>query len=317
MCTFCDQYSITGFRNQPTGSDVCMAAKRCLESSPNFKGKREIAFFGGSFTGLPKAYMQELLKAASSYIGQGMFSGIRISTRPDYINKNILDILNNYKVSSIELGAQSMDDEVLRLNKRGHTASQVINASHMIKDFGFELGLQMMTGLYKSDNTKDINTAKQFIDIHPQTVRIYPTLVMKNTALEVLYKSGKYLPPDLKSSVSLCSILLEMFKSSGINVIRLGLHSSEGITQNLVSGPWDPAFREICESKIILNKCINKIKDQDLCGCNIRIRVAPRAISKTIGQRKSNIKILSRICKDVKVICDDNIGQSDIIIEKW
>ncbi|MBQ3903792.1 MAG: radical SAM protein, partial [Eubacterium sp.] len=192
QCSFCNQKTITGQAYQPTAKDVDEAVQKALRK----KGyKFEIAFFGGSFTAIDRAYMTELLDAAEPYVKSGAVSGIRISTRPDYIDDEILTLLKSKGVTAIELGAQSMDDEVLSANLRGHTAADVVNASKLIKSYGFELGLQMMTGLYLDTDEKDIETARKIIELKPETVRIYPTVVLKGTYLEELYDGKAYRPP--------------------------------------------------------------------------------------------------------------------------
>ena len=179
-CSFCNQRAISGQTVPATPKDVENAVKIAIEYNVDPKNT-EIAFFGGSFTAIERDYMLSLLTAAKHFLDTYNFKGIRISTRPDYINKDILLILKNYGVTAIELGAQSMDDQVLKANMRGHTSAQVAEASQLIKSYGFELGLQMMTGLYKDSDTAAISTAKQIIKIKPDTVRIYPTIVLKDT----------------------------------------------------------------------------------------------------------------------------------------
>ena len=161
QCTFCNQKRITGQSSQPHGSDVLEAIEIAQKSLGEKTRKAEIAFFGGSFTAIDRDYMLELLGAASPFVKNGEFYGIRLSTRPDAINREILDILKEHGVTSIELGAQSMDDSVLMLNKRGHTSEDVIRACGLIHEYNFELGLQMMTGLYGSDRDTDILTAEK------------------------------------------------------------------------------------------------------------------------------------------------------------
>lgn len=192
-CSFCNQHAITGYTKAPTAADVHEAVCKALANTEARGGyyQYEIAFFGGSFTAIERKYMIELLEAAHYYVKNKKVTGIRISTRPDAIDKETLDLLKKYGVTSIELGAQSMNDAVLEANFRGHDAQCVRNASHLIKSAGFELGLQMMTGLYKSTKDRDIETAKEFVKIKPKTVRIYPTVVLKNTYLGKLYKEKK------------------------------------------------------------------------------------------------------------------------------
>ena len=211
----------------------------------------EIAFFGGSFTAIDRQYMLELLTAAKPFTG--VFKGIRISTRPDCIDDEVLALLKEYGVTSIELGAQSMDNSVLELNNRGHKAEDVVNASKRIKEFGFSLGLQMMTGLYGATPEKDLATAKKIIELKPDTVRIYPTVVMKNTDLAEYYLNGSFVPYTLEESVSLCSTLILLFAKADIKIIRLGLHYSDSLVKNSLDGNYHPAFKELCESRILYN----------------------------------------------------------------
>src|SRR5659263_124650 len=198
--------------------------------------------------------MVSLLEAAAPFVGENGFKGIRISTRPDAIDEERLLILKKYNVTAIELGAQSMDDGVLLLNRRGHTAVDVINAARLIKSSGFELGLQMMTGLYGDTQQGALKTAIEIAKLEPKTVRIYPTIVLEETLLAELYHKGEYLPQSLEDAVSLCAQLLEYFFLQGIKVIRLGLHASEGIENGRISGPWHPAFRELCENYIYFKR---------------------------------------------------------------
>ena len=255
MCSFCNQRHITGKHTAPRTQDVIDAVTTATQSPYYDPTTTEIAFFGGSFTAINRNYMLELLKTANIFVQNNLVSGIRISTRPDAIDEEILILLKEYGVTSIELGAQSLNDNVLKSNNRGHTAQDVINASKLIKNYGFSLGLQMMTGLYNDCDDFAINTAKKIIELKPDTVRIYPTIVLKNTDLAALYSDNKYKPQTLEDAVSLCSKLLLMFMDKNINVIRLGLHSIE--EDSYVAGPWHPAFSELCYSKIYLENVKN------------------------------------------------------------
>jgi len=225
MCSFCNQRHIAGSFSAPDKQTIEAAVKTAV-SSKNFDSKTtEIAFFGGSFTAIDREYMVKLLSFAYPFVQNGTVKGIRISTRPDAIDTDVLNVLKKYGVTAIELGAQSMQDDVLVKNNRGHTVDDVINASTLIKKMGFELGLQMMTGLYGSSNQLDIETAKKIIELTPDTVRIYPTIVLENTDLGELYKKGEYLPQTLDDAVSLTVELLNLFRKSNIKVIRTGLHT--------------------------------------------------------------------------------------------
>lgn len=300
-----------------TREDVISAADTALKSNI-LSSNAEIAFFGGSFTGIDRDYMNTLLGAAYDYVKNGLFKGIRISTRPDCIDQEVLDILKRYGVTSIELGAQSMDDEVLRANRRGHSADDVRNASRLIKGNGFSLGLQMMTGLYRSNNKRDLYTAQSIVLLNPDTVRIYPTIVLENTELARLYKSGVYKPQSLEQAVELCAGLLDVFEKENIRVIRLGLHDSPSLKRDYISGPYHPAFRELCESKRFLNYVLDFLQRSDCDGRSntYTIEVSPSFVSKAIGQKRSNILRLKEQGLNVKIIGNKElVGKAVNIIQ--
>lgn len=289
-CSFCNQRAISGQIAPATPLDVEKAVQTALENNIDPRNT-EIAFFGGSFTAIEREYMISLLTAAKHFLDTHFFAGIRVSTRPDAIDKEVLKTLKNYGVTAIELGAQSMDDEVLSANHRGHTSDDVRRASALIKEYGFELGLQMMTGLYKSSFEKDLQTAKEIIKLQPDTVRIYPTVVLKNTHLGNLYEKSEYTAPTAEESVPLCAELLQMFENEDIKVIKLGLHSSETVESDMLGGGYHPAFRELCEGYIYLSKMLQKlsVKDKNHPYC---IFVRNKDLSKAKGQQKRNEKAL-------------------------
>lgn len=305
QCSFCNQKTITGQAYQPTAKDVDEAVQKALRK----KGYEfEIAFFGGSFTAIDRAYMTELLDAAEPYVKSGAVKGIRISTRPDYIDDEILTLLKAKGVTAIELGAQSMDDEVLSANMRGHTAEDVVNASTLIKSYGFELGLQMMTGLYLDTDEKDIETARKIIELKPATVRIYPTVVLKGTYLEELYDGKIYRPPAVDDAAALCTKLLPMFEEEKIKVIRLGLHSSEEIKKNMVAGAFHPAFGEIVQSRFMLNKVLEYPPG------SYEIFVSPKTVSKLKGNQKRNVYFLMENGYNIKYTVTDKVAEDELKI---
>ena len=307
QCSFCNQKTITGREKQPGPEDVAQAVETALKR----KGfEYEIAFFGGSFTAIDREYMISLLSAASRYVKDGRIKGIRISTRPDFIDGEILSSLKKYGVTSIELGAQSMDDEVLSANLRGHTSADVEKASGLIKAYGFELGLQMMTGLYKDTDEKAVETAKKLIALKPQTVRIYPTVVLKNTYLAELYEKEEYKPQTVDDAANLCTKLLPLFEKAGIKVIRLGLHASDDIKKNMVAGAYHEAFGEIVESRIMLNKILEYPPG------NYEITVNPRSVSKLKGNQKRNIYFLIEKGYNIKITQNDKVNVDEIKILK-
>ena len=305
-CSFCNQKTITGQSEAPTGDDV----RKAVETALRRKGfEYEIAFFGGSFTAIDRAYMLELLKSAKPFVESKQVKGIRISTRPDCINDEILDLLKSYGVTSIELGAQSMDDEVLELNRRGHTSQDVINASELIKNYGFELGLQMMTGLYGDTSEKCIETAKRIIDLKPDTVRIYPTVVLKGTYLAKLYLEEKYHPLNADDSAELCAKLVPMFENAGIRIIRLGLHSSEDIKRNMLAGGFHDSFGELVKSRLLVEKIL------DFPPGDYQVFVNERSISKLKGNKKSNIYLLMERGYNIKIIKDNSLEVDELRIK--
>ena len=305
QCSFCNQKTITGKSTQPTANDV----KSSVETALRRKGyEYEIAFFGGSFTAIDREYMLSLLDACEEYINDSRVKGIRISTRPDFIDEDILTLLKNKGVTAIELGAQSMDDEVLKANRRGHTAKQVEDASRLIKKYGFELGLQMMTGLYEDTDEKAIKTAERLIALKPDTVRIYPTVVLKGTYLAELFDKELYKPQSVDDAAGLCTRLLPMFEKAGIRVIRLGLHSSEDIKKNMVAGAFHPAFGEIVQSRFMLNKVLSYPP------ASYEIFVNPKSVSKLKGQQKRNVYFLMEEGYNIKFTVTDKVKENDLKI---
>lgn len=310
MCSFCNQRHITGRVFAPRAVDVAAAVQTAAESKSFDPATTEIAFFGGSFTAINRNYMTELLKTAAVFVENGTVSGIRISTRPDAIDDEVLTLLKQYRVTAIELGAQSLDDTVLKRNNRGHTAADVRKASRLIRKYGFELGLQMMTGLYSDSDEKAIKTAQGIIDIKPDTVRIYPTIVLKDTDLAALYADGIYKPQPLDSAVKLASKLLMMFSDAGIRVIRLGLHSIED--NAYIAGPWHPAFSELCQSQIYFEKAIEKLHQKG----DYTLFVNKSSVSKMAGQRRANLLKLSELGYNCKIKTDNTLENFEIKAER-
>ncbi len=289
-CSFCNQRTISGQIESATAQDVERAVMTAIEYNVDPKNT-EIAFFGGSFTAIEREYMCSLLTAAKHFLDTYNFAGIRVSTRPDCVDRDVLKLLKDYGVTAIELGAQSMLDEVLLANQRGHTADNVRNASRLIKECGFELGLQMMTGLYRSDFIKDEYTAREIIKLQPDTVRIYPTVVLKNTKLGYFQEIGEYKAPTADESALSCARLLQMFNENNIKVIKLGLHSSEAVESDMIGGAYHPAFRELCEGYIYLEKMLGALSLKDKSK-EYTVFVNEKALSKAKGQQKRNEKAL-------------------------
>jgi histone acetyltransferase (RNA polymerase elongator complex component) len=303
---------ISGTAKPPTPEDARQIAKDAVGQA----GKdAEIAFFGGSFTAMGRAYMVSLLEAVQEFIEDGSYAGIRISTRPDAIDEDVLATLKRYHVTDIELGAQSMCDEVLLANMRGHSAEDTKKAAKLIKEWGFGLGLQMMTGLYCDTEDTTVHTAQAIAALSPNTVRIYPVLVLRGTALERLYRSAEYTPLTINEAVERCAGLLELFQEKGIPVIRLGLHDSPELKSNLVAGPYHPAFRELCESRLMLREAIGQIEANGIPKGDIKLYVSPRCVSKMIGQKRENLAALSGLGYRGKVISREKTAYLKVIPE--
>lgn len=290
-CSFCNQRRIAGKVVDSTQEDVYRIIDTYRNLFPKTARFIEIAYYGGSFTGLPKNVQADLLKPASEYKIKGLLKDIRISTRPDYINSDILDLLHEYDVSIIELGVQSTDNEVLSLNRRGHSRKEVLEAVELIKQHNFKLGLQMMVGLLGDNEASIMKTAEDFLQLKPDFIRIYPTVVIKDTYLETLYDKGEYIPFTLQRSVDICKKLLLLFKKNNIPVIRLGLQTTEEITYGkaVIAGPYHPAFREIVESEIYKDIIEEKIKEKSINDTDALIIFChPSAVSKVSGFKQSN-----------------------------
>ena len=308
-CAFCNQHVITGGEKAPSPEDVFAACKRAAETLPE-PSNAEIAFFGGSFTAIERGYMLSLLEEAYKQVKHYGFKGIRVSTRPDAINNGILSVLKKYSVTAVELGAQSMVDSVLNANLRGHTSEHVRNAARLIKNAGFELGLQMMTGLYKDTKEGAVYTAKELAKLHPDTVRIYPAVILKNTHLDELYKQGKYTPPILSETIDLCAVLLEFFYKKNIPVIRLGLHKID--ESEFVAGGWHPSLRELCESRIYFKIVLQKLKSL-APGGEFFIYTNPKEMSKMNGNKKENIEKLRDMGYNCIVKPDEKLGIYEVV----
>jgi len=315
LCSFCNQHTISGNQSAPTVEEVratCLKAFNQIED----KSSTEIAFFGGSFTAIERSYMVALLDCVQEYIGKDGFLGVRISTRPDCITSEILDILKEYHVTTIELGCQSMKDDVLSANRRGHTAQDVYNSCELIKSYGFELGLQMMVGLYTSTILDEYYTMNEIIKLNPNTVRIYPTVVLKGTHLDGLRQSGEYNPYDLDTMVNICADFLTQFSKHNINVIKCGLHASELVESEMTGGYYHPAFRELCESRIYRNIIEKIIKENENKSNNVyNVSVSSRYISMAIGQKKSNIVYFKDKGIIVSILGVDNLNKYDCILD--
>jgi len=302
QCAFCNQKKISGHINIPDTKEITTSIDAYFQSFKEKERHVEIGFFGGTFTGIPLAEQESYLRLVQPYLESGQIQGIRLSTRPDYIDTEVLSLLKKYGVTTIELGAQSMDDDVLNASFRGHTAQEVEKASKMINAAGFELGLQMMIGLPGDKLEKALSTARKIIELGASNTRIYPALVIRDTAMHQWFKQGKYRPLSLEEAVEWSKHLLLLFEEAGVNVIRLGLHPSDGLLDgsDLVAGPFHPSFRELVLTQIwkdLLSPLLKEKKTK-----NIEVQVLSSEINYAIGYGALNKKMLLKQFQQVKFI---------------
>ena len=329
-CIFCNQKSISGQKGKLTKEEARNIIEDYLKELKKQKDKNnrndeikvEIAFYGGSFTAIEDKYQKELLETAYRYIKNGKVESIRISTRPDCVDKTMLKKLKKYKVKTIELGVQSTNDYILKKSNRGHTFKDVKKASKLIRWYGFTLGHQMMVGLPESTKIDEINTAKELIKLKPKIVRIYPVLVVKNTKLAEQYKNGEYEALPLVQAVETSKELINMFNAKNIEIIRVGLQNTDEISDpkskesEVIAGPYHPAFRQLVESSLWYDAIVNKIKKLNTKVREVEVTVNPIDVSNVIGHKKENlIKLKETYDVDLILKQDNNIKQGKSKIE--
>lgn len=317
-CVFCNQNTITGSVQKVDASFTINTIEEYLKTMDKGNSTIEVSFFGGTFTAIDIKKQNELLEVAKYYKDNGYIDYIHLSTRPDYIDDNILENLKKYSVDIIELGVQSLDECVLKKSGRGHSADDVKRASELIRKYGFCLGHQMMVGLPGDSFEKDIESVKKSIAMKPNIYRIYPALVIKNTPMEKMYNQNIYKPYELYEAVHICKILYAMLLANNINVIRIGLQPTAEINVGgeLVAGPFHPAFRELVEGSIY-NECmldeILKSKSKDVV-----VNINSRDISKLYADKKKffNDTIKQMKTKNIKIVQDDSVICGNLIFDK-
>lgn len=275
-----------------TGGQVAAFLAQAVETLPK-DAEVEIAFFGGSFSGIPVQRQEQLLATAWPYVKSGRVKGVRLSTRPDLIDGEVLARFVRWGVTAVELGAQSMDEEVLRLSRRGHSPEDVVRASAMILEAGLELGLQMMVGLPGDTPEKSQHTAQEIIQLGAHTTRIYPAVVLRHTPMESMYQKGNFTPLTVEQAVEQCSHLVPMLEKGGVRILRLGLMAEEGLRpeQDLVAGPYHPAFGELVRGRILRNRAQRMLEDGPY-GTQICLHVHPKDVSAMTGPGRTNIRWL-------------------------
>lgn len=315
QCVFCDQEKITARGHIPGILETRNTIEEYLKSFPKGKKHVEIGFFGGTFTGIPVEEQEKYLQVAHDYLEKGLLQGIRLSTRPDYIDEPRLQLLKKYGVTTVELGAQSCDDEVLIQSARGHTAEDIEMASRLIINKGFRLGLQMMIGLPGDTLEKAVFTAKKIIELGAVETRIYPLLVIKDTTIEKWYHQGKYTPLSLEETLSWLKELILLFEDSGVEVTRVGLHSSVGLEtgKELIAGPWHPSIRELAMTELWWDRLnvLTAFEGID----ELRITVHPSQYNFAVGYYGKNRKRLSEFIKNVRFLKDKELKKNKYNVE--
>ena len=297
-CTFCNQRTISGEKKQVTAKDVTDTIEYYLKNFKNENNYVEVAFFGGSFTAIEREKQEELLSAVQPYIKEKKVDSIRLSTRPDAIDKDILRMLKKYNVKTIELGVQSTNNYILARCKRGHSFEDVKKASKLIRFYRFNLGHQMMVGLPDSTEKDDIQSAKDIIKLRPKMVRIYPVLVIKGTELEEEFNKGDFTPLTVGQAVERSKEIVKLFNQKNIRVIRVGLQNTDTITDSenkeseVVAGPYHPAFGQLVEDAIWYDKIVDEIKKINAKVIKVEIEANSKNINNIVGHKKENLEKL-------------------------
>jgi len=296
-CSFCNQTKITGTNTKADKIMLNETLRTHLEGlNPNQLPEiREVAFFGGSFTGIPSERQEYLLSSVQPWILSGQIQSIRVSTHALFIDETRLALLSQYNVETVELGIQSTDNEVLKLVGRECSFNVILSAVYKIRKIGFRLGLQLMPGLPGDSEKKFRKSVKDVINLSPDFVRIYPTLVIKNTRLFDMYRQGTYTPWNLERMIEAVKEAVVQFKKNGIPVIRVGLHPDQSLLENYVDGPFHPSFRYLVDSRIARDQMINMIRTLEQIPSSVSFRVPSKKLSNFVGHKKENLSIIKSI----------------------
>jgi histone acetyltransferase (RNA polymerase elongator complex component) len=320
QCVFCNQTSITG-----TPRDILSMEKVEINIHEFLKYKRDyhrfaqVAFYGGNFLGLDKDHIKGLLNVSIKFVKNKDIDSIRFSTRPDTIDTDRLDIIKDYPVSTIEIGAQSMDDRVLAEAKRGHLASDTQRAAALLKERHYETGIQMMVGLPGENEESSLSTGHRIEELAPDFVRIYPAVVLKDSLLAKWYRNGRYRPWSLERSVAQVKKLYLLFKNKGIRVIRMGLQAAEDLDSGaaILAGPYHPAFGHMVHSEIFLDMAVSVMKAERISQDAAVLKVHPRSISKMRGLNNKNVDILKKIfhIQSIQIVPDPSISEYKLALD--
>lgn len=289
QCVFCNQHGIAGVVQPVTPPQISQEIKELLRRPRDQNRVVQVAFYGGSFTGLDLSYQRRLLGAVAPFIQSGQVQGIRLSTRPDCLDAERVSLLLEYGVSLVEIGVQSLAGEVLQASGRGHCPEQVSRAFSLLQEYGLEVGGQLMVGLPCDTRRRSIDSCRRLIALKPDCVRIYPTLVMAHTPLAELYRAGEFKPWSLAKTVVVVARMKEMLDHESIPVIRMGLQAGESLHENIIAGPYHPAFGELVMSRLFFKKVRRVLSEAFLAGKNgVRLILSFRDQSLFMGIKKEN-----------------------------
>ncbi|ACL06487.1 Radical SAM domain protein [Desulfatibacillum aliphaticivorans] len=319
QCVFCNQRAITGAARPFSAEDARAEVERYLSFPRKSKGPTIISFYGGNFLGISRKRIRDLLDLASQYVNQGRVDGIRFSTRPDTVSPLSLSLLEGYPVKTVELGVQSMDEEVLEASRRGHTVLEIRTAHELLREKGYETGLQMMIGLPGDDGAQSLASAREIAALSPDFVRIYPTVVLENSPLAEMWRSGRYEALTLDRAVDLCSKAYAIFHEANIPVVRMGLAVSDSLDEEgaVLAGPYHPAFGHLALSAWFLEKALALLKDAGLSGGPVVFRVHPQSVSVLRGLKNSNMDALEgRLGERPGVMEDRGLRRDQLALER-
>jgi histone acetyltransferase (RNA polymerase elongator complex component) len=316
-CTFCHQPHITGATLSTTLTpDHVRAAIDAALREPKSRARGvefEAALYGGTFTGLDVALQEDLLRAAQTYVDHGWLTGIRISTHPAMFDAQIFDLLASFSVTTVELGVQSFEDDVLAQAQRGHTAADAERAIRQLRGLGIAVGIHLMVGLPGDSDDGALRSTERAMTLGPASVRIHPTLVMRHTRLARWHESGAYTPLTLEQAVETCKAMLLRFQARAIPVIRIGLQPTDSLTHHVIAGPYHPAFRQLVEAALMYDRVTERCAARGVAGGRLTITVAPQDISNLRGQKNANLSRLRQTFNltDIRVTCDATLPRGE------